>query len=519
MSSVVSTGAPRTGRRVSARSLVLAGISLGYFMVLLDMTVLSVAEPDLAASLHSSVAGLQWVVTAYTVVFGALLLSSGAVADRYGAHRVFRFGVAAFGGISLLCAIAPNVWTLSVLRAVGGMAAAAIVPASMVIISVLYPQAAARTKAVAVWAAISGAALAAGPVAGGVLVQTAGWRSIFLINAPLAAITLVLTAGRAVRCPRGTRRIDWPGQVLAGVALALLTDALIALGSHASAPWSVRGWHAVIAAVAAAVAGGLLVARERRSVAPVLPPAVLGTSGIRPLLLAGAAVNFAMAGMLFVLPLLFLRGMSLPEGQVGLAFLPMTIPFAVNPPLTGRLVARVGPRPPVLAGLWLLASAGALLAVGVWAHVPYPLLGLGLAAVGFGVSLTLPALVAAIIAAAPPGSAGAAGGLLNAVRQVGATLGVAATGAFVTVDSDVANTAPIALLLCGAVCLLAIPGIRGVGFGSVGRAACRSPFREPTAGEPRGSNLWPKPVSRVQHPETSGTGGSHAERARAADPR
>lgn len=218
----------------------LLGISIAYFTVLLDMTVLSVAEPSLAVSLHTSIAGLQWAVSGYTVAFGSLLLSSGALADAYGAHRVFRVGVATFGAGSLLSALAPDVGTLIALRVVLGVAAAACVPASMAMITRLYPEPARRGKAIATWAAISGSALAAGPVVGGVLVTTAGWRAIFVINAPVAVVTLALTAGPALHCPRTGRRVDWPGQLAACAALGLLTDAVIAAGSgaliHAALP-------------------------------------------------------------------------------------------------------------------------------------------------------------------------------------------------------------------------------------------------------------------------------------------
>jgi DHA2 family methylenomycin A resistance protein-like MFS transporter len=251
---------PDTGDQDSEAVTRLLGISLGYFMVLLDMTVLSVAEPDLVASLHTSVAGLQWTTTAYTVVFAALLLSAGAVADRHGAHRVFRVSIAVFGLVSLLSAFAPALWVLVALRAVLGAAAAACVPSSLAMIARLYPDQATRARAVATWAAISGAAVAAGPIAGGVLVDLAGWRAIFVVNAPIAILVLALTAGQAVRCPRGDRRIDWPAQLTACAALALLTDALVA----ASWPRSViSGAGAVLFAV-------VFVLVERRSTAPVL---------------------------------------------------------------------------------------------------------------------------------------------------------------------------------------------------------------------------------------------------------
>jgi DHA2 family methylenomycin A resistance protein-like MFS transporter len=430
---------PRPGR---GRARALAGISLGYFMVLLDMTVLSVAEPDLASSLDTSMAGLQWATTGYTVAFAALLLSAGAAADRFGAERLFRAGIAVFTLASLLSAFAPGLWALLLLRAISGIAAAACVPASMAVIAQLYPEPAARARAVSTWAAISGAAVAAGPIAGGALVGAAGWRSVFLVNAPIGLVVLALTLGRAVACPRGDRRIDWPAQLAAAAVLALFTDALIAAGSQAwaHAAWSLVGLGASLPA---------FWYLERRSQAPILNRALLRSGRVRAGLLAAAVVNFALTGGLFVLPLLLQQERHLDPMETGLAFLPLTVPFAANPPFTGKIVARVGPRRPILAGLALLAAGGAVLAGAVFADGSYLWLAAGLLMTGFGTSYALPALVAAMVSAAPAGTAGAVGGLLNAVRQVGATLGVAVMGAAVTAGTG------WALLVSAAVCTVA----------------------------------------------------------------
>jgi DHA2 family methylenomycin A resistance protein-like MFS transporter len=415
-------------------------------MVLLDMTVLSVAEPDLAASLHTSIAGLQWATTGYTVVFGALLLSGGAVADRYGAHRVFRVGVAVFGLGSLLSSLVPTLGLLVALRAVLGAAGAACVPASMAMIARLYPDPVERTRAVAAWAAISGAAVAAGPVVGGVLVDLAGWRAIFLVNVPIAVLVGALTAGRTVPYPRGDRRIDWTAQLTACAVLALLTDALVAAGS--------RSWaHAAGSGAATVLVAVVFVVLERRSAAPVLNRALLRSGRVRAGLAAGAAVNFALNGNLFVLPLLLQQGRHLSPLVSGLAFLPLTLPFVVNPPMTGRIVARFGPRPPILTGMTLLTLGGVALGCAAWVGAGYGWLVLGLLLTGFGVSFVLPATVSAIISAAPQGTAGAAGGLLNAVRQVGATLGVVTMGAFVGMGTVTGSA--YALLLPALVCVAA----------------------------------------------------------------
>jgi DHA2 family methylenomycin A resistance protein-like MFS transporter len=432
-----------TGR---GRGIALLGMSLGYFMVLLDTTVLAVAEPALAASLHADVADLQWATTGYTVVFAALLLSAGAIADRYGADRVFRVAVGVFGLGSLLCALAPTIGVLIALRAVLGAAAAACVPASLALIAQLHPEPAARGRAIARWAAISGAAVAAGPVVGGALIGPAGWRAVFLVNVPIAVLVIIATVRPVHRSPRGERSVDWAAQAAAAAVLALLTDALIAAGTG--------GWpHAVASAAGAGLAAGLFVLLERRSTAPVLDPALLRAGGVRTGLAAGGAVNFALTGLLFVLPLLLRDRFALSPAVAGLAFLPLTLPFALNPPLTGRLVARFGSRPPVLLGLSLLSAGGGVLAAAAATGSGYGWLAVGLALAGFGTSFALPALVGAVVGAAPEGTAGAAGGVLNAARQTGATLGVAAMGACLAVPGP-AGTA-IAFGLAGTVCAAA----------------------------------------------------------------
>jgi DHA2 family methylenomycin A resistance protein-like MFS transporter len=355
-------------------------------------------------------------------------------------------GVAVFGLGSLLSSLAPTLGLLVALRTVLGAAGAACVPASTAMIARLYPDPVERTRAVATWAAISGAAVAAGPVIGGALVDLAGWRAIFLVNVPVAVLVLALTAGRAVHCPRGDRRIDWAAQLSACAALALLTDALVAAGS--------RSWaHAAGSGAATVLVAAVFVVLERRSVAPVLNRALLRSPGVRAGLVAGAAVNFALNGGLFVLPLLLQQSRHLSPLVSGLVFLPLTLPFMLNPPVTGRIAARFGPRPPILTGMTLLTTGGATLGCVAWVGAGYGWLALGLLLTGFGVSFVLPAMVSAIINAAPHGNAGAAGGLLNAVRQVGATLGVVTMGAFVGMGTVTGSA--YALLLSALVCVVA----------------------------------------------------------------
>ncbi|MEV4285334.1 MFS transporter [Nonomuraea bangladeshensis] len=381
----------------------LFGFSLAYFLVILDTTVLTVALPDLRDSLGGPPAGQQWAVNAYTVAFAAALLAGGAVADRYGAARVFKLGVAAFGGLSLLCAAAPHLGVLIGTRALLGVAAALCTGGSLGLLAELYPSPAARARATGVWAALTGTALAAGPLLGGLLVDLYGWRAVFLVNVPPAVVSLLVM--RPVTSPRGVRGIDWRVQVLAGAFLGLLAEALIDASPVAAG--------SAVAALAA------LVVTERHSHAPALPGGLLAATW--PELLAGVAANFAFSGALFVLTLLFQDVRHLTPMAAGLAFLPLTLPMTVNPLLTGRLVARHGPRPPILGGLALVAAGLGGLAL-TEAVAPW------LVVMGFGLSFVLPALMAGIVGRAPAGTAGTAGGVLNAFRQAGATLGVAVMG-------------------------------------------------------------------------------------------
>ncbi|QYN34440.1 MFS transporter [Pseudonocardia sp. DSM 110487] len=402
------TTAPNTGATTSR----LLGISLAYFLVLLDTTVLTVALPDLRASTGGTLAEQQWVVDAYTVTFAAFLLGGGAAADRLGAARVFRWGVAAFGLLSLASAAAPTASVLVGLRALLGVAAAACLPSSLALITQLYPDPARRARALGTWAATTGVALVAGPLAGGLLVDVGGWRAVFLVNVPLAALSLAMTT-REGRIGPVPGRVDWRPQLAACLVLASVTEGVVAAQPLAVVP---------------AVIGALLFVRwERRSEVPTVPPELLRAPQVVSGLVAGAAINFVLAGVLFTTTLLLQDEHHLTPMLAGLAFLPLTLPTAAGPVFTARIVAARGPRLPVLVGLVLLTAGAGLLAA--WPAALYPLLAAGLLLIGTGVSLTLPALVTVVVAAAPHGTAGTASGLLNAVRQTGATVGVAVMGA------------------------------------------------------------------------------------------
>ncbi|WP_410595364.1 MFS transporter [Amycolatopsis sp. lyj-23] len=402
----------------------LTGLSLGYFLVMLDTTIVTVALPALSPSL----AAQQWISNGYTLTFAAFLLTAGACSDRFGARRVFSLGLVSFAVLSGLSALSSTTPVLIALRALLGVAGALLVPSSLSLIAAAYPVPSARAKAMGVWAAVSGIGLVAGPLLGGVLTEAFGWRAIFLVNVPVAAVARALSRS-APPSPARPGRVDVVGQTAAVVALSTLVYALI------ESSW------AVLLVTAAATA---VFVRFQRML-----PASLFRARAFPLgLLAGAIVNFGLSGVLFVLSLYFQESRGYPPSATGIAFLPLTIPTAFNPILTGRLVARSGPRIPAVSGFALMSGGTLLQACTTSAALSV----VALALLGFGVSLAIPSLLAMVVAAAPPELTGVAGGALNASRQAGASLGVAVLGALLTATTtSIALCTAAGVLFAGAV--------------------------------------------------------------------
>ncbi|BCJ40466.1 MFS transporter [Actinoplanes ianthinogenes] len=408
----------------------LFALSLGYFLVMLDTTIVTVALPTIGDRLGGDRGTLQWVADAYPVTFAACLLTAGVLSDRLGGRRVFVSGLWAFAALSGASALATGPGVLIGLRALLGIAGALLVPSSLALIAAAYPDPASRARALGVWAALSGSGLVAGPVAGGLLVEAFGWQSVFLAAVPvaLAAIALLGRPDRPARPGTGGRRVDAVGQVTSGSALGLLTYGTIA-----------RNPTALLLSAAAIV---VFVLRQQRAADPMLPSRMFADRTVGAGLAAGTVVNFGLSGVLFVLTLFFQRAHGWSPALTGLAFLPLTVPTAINPILTGRLVARSGPRRPAAAG-FLLMAVGA--AAQLTDRVPVAMAGLFV--LGCGVSLAIPALMAAVVGALPPDLAGVGSGALNAARQIGAVLGVAVLGALPTPTALVVTAA---VLLTGA---------------------------------------------------------------------
>ncbi len=394
-------------------------------MVILDTTIVNVALPAVGAGLHSTVTGLQWVVDGYTLVFAALLLASGSACDRLGGRRVFVVGLATFTSGSALCAIAPSITLLVGARLVQGVGAAMLLPASLAVLASSFPDPRAKARAIGTWAAVGGAAMAVGPVAGGALVDIAGWRSIFVVNLPTGAFALLMACRYLAETPRRAGRFDLLGQALAAAALAFVTLALVEAGS--------LGWTSPIVLVAGGAGLGVGASfglRESRTKDPMLPGRLLSSPNFSASNLVGLVLNFGIYGQLFILSLYFQQSRGYSPLATGLALLPFALMTVVGPIGVGRLTARVGPRRPMIVGQ-LFAAAGSAVLATAGAHSVYVGLLGGLVALGIGMAFTMPSMTAAVVQSAPGELAGVASGVLNTARQVGGAIGVALLGSLV----------------------------------------------------------------------------------------
>ncbi len=403
----------------------LLAICLGTFMLLVDVTIVSVALPSMAVELHASFSSLQWVVDAYAVALAALLLVAGSIADRFGRRKLYAIGLALFAVASLCCGLAPTAWLLITARIVQGVGAAAMFSTNTALLSVTYSG---RDRGIAfgVWGAVNSAAAAIAPVFGGFLTQTFGWRSIFLVNLPIAAVALVLT-WRVLAESRGNRaRIDWQGGVTVTAFAALATFGLIYGGDH--------GWADPITLVSFAVAAGSLVAFvliERRTATPLLDLSLLRRISFATLMFAAMVLTAAAFTPAVYLSLWLQSVLGLDALRAGLVLAPMAIVGFVVSILIGRHMHRIPPQWPLGIGL-ILIGAGALARTFLTAESGWLALLPGLMVTGVGVGLASPVLVAAALGSAPPERAGMAGGAVNTFRQLGYALGIAVLGSVLT---------------------------------------------------------------------------------------
>ncbi|WP_426567441.1 MFS transporter [Streptomyces canus] len=421
--SLTAPPSPLSARR---RWTVLAVCALSMFLVGVDTTIVNVGLPAIGRGLGVGIRGLEWVVDAYTVILAGLLITSGALADRFGRRRVFRCGLILFGLASLACALAPSLGLLVAARALQGVGASMLSPVALAIVVNAMPDPRERARAIGVWASVFGLSMAAGPVTGGALIAAFGWRSVFWINVPVVVIALVLVA---VFVPesRGqrTRRLDLPGQVLLTVVLGLGVGVLIEGPRFGwTSPVALAGYALIVAGTVAFVRVELGrneplvdVGLFRR---PPFATAVLGATAVF------VALNMSL--LLNTLHLQHTRGWA--PLATGAAFLPMALGATLCAPWSGSLVGRHGPRRPLmLAGGFTAAGGLSLLNLGADTGVAQILCAHLLIGVGFGFANA--PLTHTAVGGLPTSRAGVAGAITSTARQVGAAVGIAVAGGLV----------------------------------------------------------------------------------------
>ncbi|MGW5860669.1 MFS transporter [Streptomyces sp. NPDC055239] len=414
---------PSAARGGSA--VVLGAALLGFFLISLDALIVTVALPDIGRSLGTGMSGLQWVVDGYTLMFAALMLSAGALSDRIGARRAFGAGLVLFALASAACGLAPGLGVLVAARLVQGAAAAVMMPASLALVRQNFPDQAQRARAIAIWTVGGAVAVAAGPVLGGALTASVGWRWIFFVNLPAGVLALALLT-RVPASPRLPARLDLVGQVTAVLAMGGLTYGVIEGGAEGF------GRPAVVASllVAGACAIGFLAA-QARGASPMLPLALFRSRVVAVSLLVGFMLNATYYGGVFVFSLYLQQERGQSALHAGLMFIPMTALVAVVNLGSAKLAARFGPRLPIVAGQ-VVGAAGLVALTSVGAHTDVWTVALLMVPVGLGGALAVPALTAMLLDAVPAERAGTAGAVLNTARQVGGAIAVAVYGALLT---------------------------------------------------------------------------------------
>jgi DHA2 family methylenomycin A resistance protein-like MFS transporter len=404
--------------------LVLAFTCVATFLVYLDTSITPVAVPAIRAGLGGGASGAQWLLDAYTLAFACLLLTAGCLGDRLGRRAVLLLGVAGFTAASVACAAAPSLGALIAARAVQGAFAAAVVPLSLATTSTLFTEPARRAWAIGLWGGTSGVALALGPLLGGVLVQSAGWRSMFWINLPLGLVALAgLAVTMPAAAPAGGRRIDLPGQLLFIAGVAGATFVLI---EGRADGWGSAPILALAAAAVVALAG--FAWWQGRAAEPMLPPSLLRL----PSVAIACAVNFlglfGLYAALYLLTTYLQDTAGLSPLQTGLRFLTLFGCLAVAAVLASAVAARLGTRRTMVLGLLCVAAGLAGLPL-VAAGAGYAGYAWALALLGAGVPLSSGVVaIQAMMGDVPPALSGTASGAMNTFRQIGAVLGVALAG-------------------------------------------------------------------------------------------
>jgi MFS transporter, DHA2 family, methylenomycin A resistance protein len=408
----------------------------GPFMALLDLSIVTVALPRLQVSLHTSFAALQWVIDGYTLALSALLLTAGSLGDRYGRRRLYLAGITVFTIGSALCAASGTIGLLVAGRVIQGAGATSLIPGSLSILAQAFPDQARRARMIGIWGGCGSLAVALGPVVGGILAEEVGWQAIFLINLPIGVIAVLLGA-RSIpeSADPGQAATDPAGQTASIVWLGALTFGLIQAGTD--------GWTSPVAVIPlAAAAAGLasFVTIEARTAHPMLPLGMFRVPMFAVANVASFALGFGAYSVFTFLSLYLQDVRGATAISAGLRFLPLCGAIAVTSVLAGKLTARFGPALAMTVG-YALTALGLLAMAAFGSGTSYTIIAAVFLLFGAGMGLSITPTTAAAMSAAERQRSGIASGAVNAARQAGTTVGIAALGSLIAAQGSAAARA------------------------------------------------------------------------------
>ncbi|MER5435136.1 MFS transporter [Streptomyces sp. NPDC002588] len=422
--SAIGLSKVRSASRGSSRRFVLYSALVSFFLISLDGSAINVSLPAISKGIGGGMSGLQWVIDGYTLTFAAFMLSAGVFSDRLGAKRVYALGLAGFSIASAVCCMAPNLEALVAARMAQGLAAALMLPTSLALIRQAYDDQAERARAIAVWTAVGGVAIALGPVIGGAVTSAAGWRVIFLLNVPIGALGLALLS-RIAPSPRRPAPVDIPSQLTFLLALVSVTEAVITMG-HAGFTSPVPQL-----LLLSALAFGVFFVLQARRAQPMVPLRILRTRSVLVTIASGFAINAVFYGMVFALGLYFQQVNGYSPVLAGAVFLPMCAVDPVGNMVVMKLEARFGARFPLVVGQILMA-VGAGLMLMIDGSTPAWATALLLLPLGFGAGLAVPPLTSTLLGGVPSELAATSAAVLNTCRQVGSCFAIALLGGLVS---------------------------------------------------------------------------------------
>ncbi|MCL2585022.1 MAG: MFS transporter [Streptosporangiales bacterium] len=449
------------------RSIGFFAVCLAYCLIILDGSVLNVAVPAIRHELGTSMAAVQWVLDGYTLPLAGLLLTAGVLGDRFGLRRMLLTGTVVFTVASAACAAAPDSAALIAARAVQGIGAAALLPATLALIPHMFTDAARRARAAVVWVAAGSLSVAAGPLVGGFLIDTFGWRSVFLINLPLGVLSVLLAIKTVPATPKSiVAPLSKTAPVIAAGALGLVAAGLIVGGAD--------GWNSA-AAIGLLVGGAILAVlfaqdqrrKERRGASPMIPPSFFRERVRTASVLSAGLMGFTFYGTLLAMSVYFQQARGYSPGGAGLALLPLTAGSAIGPLAAYRPLSRKYGHPVMLLSGFACAALGTAV-LGVSGSYPGQFAGLLL--VGGASTISFSALTSLLMAHTPTAQSGLASGLQNTTRQSGALFAVSVIGAVLNA-ADPAGRMTMAFAITG------LATAAGLACGTIALRGSRNPAR------------------------------------------